>query len=116
MPEVLRPGAGRRAQALALLGIVAASAALALARFDSFQVGAFYDDAHYVVLSEALAHGRGMRLVSFPEAPAEWAFPAGWPLMLAPFSAVWPGRYGVLKLVSLACWLGSIPLVYWLAG
>lgn len=115
MPGDPRPGSGHRARALALLGIVAASAALALARFDSFPVGGFYDDAHYVVLAEALAHGRGMRLVSFPEAPAEWAFPAGFPLMLAPLSAMWPGRYGVLKLVSLACWLGAIPLVYRLA-
>lgn len=99
-----------------LLLALALSAALALARFDSFQVGAFYDDAHYVVLAEALADGHGMRLVSYPEAPPEWAFPPGWPLMLAPVAALFPARYDALKLLSLACWLGSIPLVHRLSA
>lgn len=107
---------GRRNGWLLLALAMTASGALALARFHSFQVGAYYDDAHYVVLSEALAAGKGMRLVSYPEAPPEWAFPPGWPLLLAPLSALFPGSYDVVKLLSLACWLGSIPLVYRLSA
>jgi len=89
---------------------VIASAVLCGLRFDSFQVGGFSDDAHYIVLAESLARGNGFRLISLPQAPAEWAFPPGWPLLLAPLTLLYPGNYTVLKLLSCLLWLGSIPL------
>jgi len=95
-----------------LVVLVLTSAILGLLRFESFQVGAFSDDAHYIVLAESLASGRGYRLVSFPDAPVEWAFPPGWPALLSPFVALFPGNYEVLKLLSFALWLACIPLMY----
>ena len=52
-----RPGYSR----IALVALIIVSATIGWARFDSFQVGAYFDDAHYVVLAESLASGRGYR-------------------------------------------------------
>lgn len=97
-------------------GIVAAlvviSGILGLLRLDSFQVGAFPDDAHYIVLAESLASGQGYRLINFPDAPVETTFPPGWPLLLAPVSALFPASYTALKFLSLAFWLASLLLIY----
>lgn len=94
------------------MALVFTSAVISILCFDSFQVGAFSDDAHYIVLAESLASGQGYRLINFPNAPTEWAFPPGWPILLSPFAALFPGNYKVLKLLSFALWLASIPLMY----
>lgn len=83
-----------------------------LLRFDSFQVGAFSDDAHYIVLAEGLATRQGFRLVSFPNPPTERSFPPGWPILLSSFVFLFPGNYEILKLLSFIFWLASIPLIY----
>lgn len=88
------------------------SAVIGLLRFDSFQVGAFSDDAHYIVLAESLASGQGYRLINYPNAPTEWTFPPGWPILLSPLVALFPGNYEILKLLSFVLWLASIPLMY----
>ena len=80
-------------------------------RFDSFQVGTFYDDAHYIVLAESLANGEGYHLINYPDKPPENNFPPGWPLLLAPLTVLFPDNYIVLKGLALAFWLASIPLI-----
>lgn len=95
-----------------LMLLIFVSAIIAFLRFNSFQVGAFSDDAHYIVLAESLASGHGYRLISYPDPPREWAFPPGWPMLLSPFVALFPGNYDVLKFVSFVFWLASIPLIY----
>ncbi len=97
---------------IALVALIFTSALIGLLRFDSFQVGAFSDDAHYIVLAESLASGQGYRLINYPNAPTEWAFPPGWPILLSPLVALFPGNYAVLKLLSFALWVVSIPLMY----
>ena len=92
--------------------IILASAALALLRFDSLQIGASYDDAKYIILAESLASGQGYQLVNFPRPQIERNFPPGWPLVLAPFTAVFPKNYDALKIVSFFLWMASIVLVY----
>lgn len=62
-----------RYKVLILLGVV--SAVVCLLRFDTIPVGAFFDDAHYIVLAESLAAGTGYRLVNLPSTPVEDAFP-----------------------------------------
>ncbi len=97
---------------IVLLALISISAVIGLLRFDSFQVGAFYDDAHYIVLAESLASGQGYRLINYPNAPTEWAFPPGWPVLLSPLVTLFPGNYEILKLLSFTLWLASIPLLY----
>lgn len=95
-----------------LLVIILASAMLALLRFDSLQIGTSYDDARYIILAESLASGQGYELINFPRPQVERNFPPGWPLMLAPFTAVFPKNYDALKIVTFVLWLASIVLVY----
>jgi len=102
----------RRNPNLFLLALVLASAILALLRFDSLQVGASYDDAKYIILAESLASGEGYQLINFPRPQIERNFPPGWPLILAPFTLIFPKNYDALKIVSLALWLASIVLIY----
>jgi hypothetical protein len=95
-----------------LLLIIFSSGLLGILRFNSFQVGAFVDDAHYVVLAEGLASGQGYSLINFPGGHPERNFPPGWPLLLVPITAFFSGNFTVLKLVPFILWLISIVLVY----
>jgi hypothetical protein len=71
---------------LFVMGLILASAALAILRFDSLQIGTSYDDAKYIILAESLASGQGYELINFPRPQIERNFPPGWPLVLAPFT------------------------------
>jgi len=51
--------------------------------FNTFQTGAYADDAHYLVLGKSLASGRGYRLISYPDSPIHTTFPCGYPLLLS---------------------------------
>lgn len=95
-----------------LLLITVTSAALAMLRFDSLQLGTSYDDAHYIILAESLSSGQGYQLINFPRPQMERNFPPGFPLLLAPFTLLAPKNYDALKIVSLVLWLASIPLVF----
>ena len=99
-----------------LLLIVGFSGVWCLIRFNHIPVGSFFDDAHYLVLAESLATGRGYQLINFPHAPVETAFPPGWPLLLMPVTAVFPGSLFWPKLLAFAFWLAAIPLVNRLLG
>lgn len=102
----------RRPNAIVLAVLLGIIATLSLLRINSFQVGTFKDDAYYIVLAESLSTGQGYRLINFPDAPREWTFPPGWPTLLAPFVAAFPGNYDILKLLALGFWLGSVFLAY----
>lgn len=97
---------------IALALILVISATFGILRYNAFQVGALVDDAHYVVLAESLAGGNGFRLLNFPDAPREWAFPPGWPLLLVPIAKLFPSNYQVYKLLSFVFWLASLVLMY----
>lgn len=97
---------------LILILLVIVSAIFALLRFDSLQIGTSYDDAHYIILAESLSSGQGYQLINFPRPQIERNFPPGWPLLLAPFTLIFPKNYDALKVVSLFLWLASIPLSY----
>lgn len=85
---------------------------MGLLRFDALQLGTSYDDAHYIILAESLSSGQGYQLINFPRPQIERAFPPGWPMLLAPFTFLFPGNYTVLKMLSLGLWLVSILLIY----
>jgi 4-amino-4-deoxy-L-arabinose transferase-like glycosyltransferase len=92
--------------------LISTCALFGLLRFDGIQVGMFQDDARYIILAESIAAGTGYRLVNFPHAPPEEAFPPGWPLLLAPFTYFFPGKFTLLKVLSFLFMLASIPLMY----
>src|SRR5512142_216136 len=46
-------------------------------------VGVFYDDAMYVALGKAIAHGQGYAYLNLPDAPAATHYPPIYPLLLA---------------------------------
>ena len=94
-----------------LVMLISICALFGLVRFDSIQVGTFYDDGRYIILAESIATGQGYRLINFPYAPAEEAFPPGWPLLLAPFTHFFPGNYTLLKVLSFLFVLATIPLM-----
>jgi hypothetical protein len=85
---------------------------LGIIRFNDIPVGSFFDDAHYLVLAESLASGQGYHLINYPQAPAEDAFPPGWPLLLTPIAIVAPGNLFLPRLLSFFFWLGSLFLAY----
>ena len=67
-------------------------------------VGAFHDDAVYVVTAKALAEGEGYRLINLPGAPPQTKYPVLYPAVLA---LVWKAvptfeaRLGAMKIVTL---------------
>ncbi len=81
---------------------------VSLLRFNTIPVGTFFDDAAYLILAESLANFEGYRLINFSYAPVEQAFPPGWPILLAPLAAVFPGNLLLPRLLALAFSMGSI--------
>ncbi len=90
--------------------LVILSAVWSMVRFNDIPVGSFFDDAHYLVLAESLATGRGYHLINYPQSPLETAFPPGWPLLLVPVTAVFGTSLFWPRLLTFAFWLGSILL------
>jgi hypothetical protein len=95
-----------------ILLLILISSLFCLMRFNDIMVGTFFDDANYIILAKSLSTGHGYRLINFPQAPVEEAFPPGWPLLLAPLVALFPENFTVLKLLCLFFWLSSIPLIW----
>ncbi len=67
--------------AAALVGAV--TLAVALSTVSPYLVGAFQDDAIYVILGRALATGAGYRYVHLPGAPPAVHYPPGYPVFLS---------------------------------
>ncbi len=74
--------------ALSWPAIAAVTAALVLGVFamNPLVIGAFHDDARYLLLAKSIAEGTGYRFVFVPGAPAGTHFPPAFPLLLA---ALW---------------------------
>lgn len=68
------------------------------------------DNAHYIVLGISLAQGSGFKEISNPEMPPAIA-PVGYPLLLAPFLALFPDHYLLLKFLSVLLFLLCLPLL-----
>jgi hypothetical protein len=98
----------RRGATLALL--LVSCAALYLLSFDLFQVGAYMDDAHYVVAARSLASGRGFSRINFPEPKPELRYPPGFPSFLVLPALAAPDALGGFKLVPLLFTLAAVPL------
>jgi hypothetical protein len=67
--------------AAATAGVVTLAIAMAVVR--PYVIGAFHDDAIYVILGRALATGAGYRYLNLPGAPHATHYPPGYPALLA---------------------------------
>ena len=98
---------------LILMVAVAIVASLAVVSLDSSLRGKG-DDAHYVVLAQAIATGMGLRQINSPRMPPETTFPLGFPLLLAPAIRLFGVNITALKLVPLVCSIAAVVATYWL--
>lgn len=76
------------------------------------------DGSHYVVLAESLIQSPVYGLISRAPGPGgvvllSAPFPWGYPLVLAPLTSLFPGRFDVLSLPSLLATLASAVLIFW---
>src|SRR5579884_2635497 len=95
----------------ALLGVlILAASALYFLGFNSFQVGTYMDDAHYLVAARALGTGHGYSLSILSGSPPELRYPPGWPLLLVPVVQAFPNSLAAPKALSLALTVASLPL------
>ena len=76
----------RAAAGWPLVATIAVALALGVFAMNPLPIGAFHDDARYLLLARSLAEGTGYRFVFVPGAPAGTHFPPAFPLVLA---ALW---------------------------
>lgn len=86
---------------------------LSLAGYDSFQLGAYKDDASYAVLARSLVYSEHYGLANVPGEPAPTRYPFGFPLLLAPLVLLFPNDPNALKLLSLGATLLNVALIFW---
>lgn len=99
---------------IALWGLlVVALLLLFQSKYSEFQIGAFQDDATYIVLAQSILQGDAYGLVNVPGAPASTQFPFGFPLLLAPWVLLFPDNLDVLRLVSLLATCVNAALLFW---
>ncbi len=70
----------------AFVATVAVALALGVFAMNALPIGAFHDDARYLLLARSIAQGTGYRFVFVPGSPAGTHFPPAFPLLLA---ALW---------------------------
>ena len=105
----LRP---TRPQALLWLLVVALLVLLVLRDFGSHPAVAD-DSSRYIVLAQSLLRGDVYGLISRAGWPLHATYPFGFPLVLAPFVALFPGKFDVLRVPSLVATVLSATLIFW---
>jgi hypothetical protein len=85
----------------------------AVATWPHYHVGSFDDDAGYVVVARALAHGHGLTSVLPAGVRLVAAYPPGYSALLAPIAWVSPTAFGTMRLTSLGVFLALFPLTGW---
>ncbi len=91
-------------------GLLIAAGLLYVLRLDSFQIGAWQDDAYYIVSARAMAAGQGYALASFPDTPPARVYPPGYPLLLTTLAALAPDALALYRVPSLLLSLASLAL------
>lgn len=95
------------------IGVGLCSIVLSVWRWNHLPVGLVaQDDARYIVLAQSLAAGRGYRLISYPSAPVEQAFPPGWPLLLSPLARLDPWGFDAFKGLTFLLWLATLAALW----
>lgn len=94
-------------------GLVLASCFLFFAKYSEFQIGAYRDDASYIVLAYSIVHSDTYGLINRPDEPAETQFPFGFPLLLAPIVLLAPEKLDAFRAVALIATLTNCALLFW---
>src|SRR5262245_56511728 len=105
-----------RAQILLWWGILAMLLALALLDYGSFQIGAYKDDARYLVLSRSLFEAPSYGMMNEPGAPGPTWYPFGYPLLLSPVARPFPPHANAVKLLPLLATIANASLLFWGGG
>lgn len=95
------------------LGLVAAVLFVSLSNYPSYQIGAHYDDARYIVLAQSLAFSNQYGMINAPAPVAPGKYPFGYPLLLAPILRLFPESLDLLKVPSLLATILNMVLVFW---
>lgn len=93
--------------------LVAILLVLTLRDFGSFQLGAYRDDAAYVVLARSLVDGPAYGYVNEPGVPGPARYPFGFPLMLSAVARCAPGDLGALRLIALVATCANAAILFW---
>jgi hypothetical protein len=107
------PGKPTRLQAMVWGVLVLLAIIISLSNYETYQVGIHFDDAQYVLLAESLLQSHHFGLIYAPGEPVVSRFPFGYPMLLAPLLAVFPGNLDVLKGLSLAATVANAALMFW---
>lgn len=115
-PAAVEPAPiGVRLERLIPVVLVAVVMLVALLTVTPWPVGAFQDDAMYVVLAKALATGEGYRMINLPGSPHATHFPPGYPFFLSLLwraSPSFPANIVLFKFAN-AMWLSLAALGAW---
>jgi hypothetical protein len=93
--------------------LLALSLWLALRAYGSFQLGAYRDDAVYVLLARSLAFESTYAIPGAPLTLPVTRFPFGFPLALKPFALAAPDRLDLYALPSLLATALNCGLIFW---
>ena len=89
------------------------SLAIMVNNFPKYQVGVTIDDAEYIILARSLVSGNQFRLINYPADPPTSHYPFGFPLLLAPFAAIFPTDLSIYKILSILATLVNATLIFW---
>ncbi len=82
-------------------------------KYSEFQLGAYQDDASYIILAQSLVHSDSFGLIYSPGEPVHTQFPFGFPLLLVPFVLLTPENLDAFRLISLIATLVNCALLFW---
>lgn len=109
----LRLVEARRIQVALWIALILWTIALTLTRLDAFQIGAYHDDADYLVLARSLAYTGHYGLMNRPGTqPGPAPFPCGFPLVLAPFTRLVSVPQAIM-IPSLVATLAVASILFW---
>lgn len=107
------PARPTRLQTAIWCAIVGSFLLLSLRDYLSFQIGAYQDDASYVVLARSLVEADRYGLINVPGEPDPARFPFGYPLLLSPLALLFPDLPDTLKSLSLFATVLNLGLIFW---
>ncbi|HWW43917.1 MAG TPA: hypothetical protein VN180_02505, partial [Acidimicrobiia bacterium] len=102
----------RRVVAALVVACIALAVAHALTTWPHYHVGSFDDDAAYVMVASALAHGHGLTGTLPAGVPLVASYPPGYAALLAPIAIVSGTAFAAFRATSVVLLAVLVPLVW----